>query len=160
MKGIRYIKGDATYPNGEGKKIIAHICNDLVPGKWGRGFVLAISKRWTKPRNEYIKWSKGLTRGTDYKLGSVQFVKVEEDIVIANMLAQHGIGMENNVPPIRYGALKKCLETLSVAALRNNATIHSPKFGSGLSGGSWEIIENYIKEYICDKNVEIFIYTI
>ena len=33
-------------------KIIVHICNDN--GKWGSGFVLAISKRWIKPKDEYM----------------------------------------------------------------------------------------------------------
>lgn len=53
MKKIIYLKGDATNPQTEGNKIIAHICNDL--GGWGKGFVLAISRRWKKPENEYRK---------------------------------------------------------------------------------------------------------
>ena len=39
---IKYVVGDATAPQGESKKIICHICNDL--GAWGAGFVLALSK--------------------------------------------------------------------------------------------------------------------
>lgn len=35
---VQYLKGDATYPQGDGPKIIAHICNDA--GGWGKGFVL------------------------------------------------------------------------------------------------------------------------
>lgn len=46
MKTIQYLKGDATNPQVEGNKIITHICNDI--GGWGKGFVLAISKRWKK----------------------------------------------------------------------------------------------------------------
>lgn len=51
MKTIQYIRGDATSPQTEGKKIIAHICNDI--GGWGKGFVKAISNRWSDPENEY-----------------------------------------------------------------------------------------------------------
>ena len=40
---LRIIKGDATRPQASGPKIIAHICNDL--GGWGKGFVVAISRR-------------------------------------------------------------------------------------------------------------------
>ncbi len=48
---IQYLKGDATNPTGDNNKVIVHICNDL--GKWGKGFVLAISKRWSKPEQVY-----------------------------------------------------------------------------------------------------------
>jgi hypothetical protein len=34
MKTILYLKGDATNPQVEGNKIIAHICNDI--GGWGK----------------------------------------------------------------------------------------------------------------------------
>jgi hypothetical protein len=30
---INYLSGDATRPSGQGRKIIAHICNDQ--GRWG-----------------------------------------------------------------------------------------------------------------------------
>lgn len=46
MININYIKGDATQPIGENNKIIAHICNN--EGKWGVGFVLAVSKKMEK----------------------------------------------------------------------------------------------------------------
>src|SRR5262245_8320884 len=39
MTAITYVKGDATSPQADGNKIIAHVCNDV--GKWGKGFVLA-----------------------------------------------------------------------------------------------------------------------
>lgn len=51
MKEINYLKGDATSPQARGIKIIAHICNDL--GGWGKGFVMAISKRWAEPEKAY-----------------------------------------------------------------------------------------------------------
>jgi hypothetical protein len=43
MTDIQYRIGDATAPTTDGNKFIAHICNDI--GGWGKGFVLAISKR-------------------------------------------------------------------------------------------------------------------
>lgn len=47
--GIEYVRGDATTPLGKGPKVIAHVRNDL--GGWGKGFVLAISRRWPEPAN-------------------------------------------------------------------------------------------------------------
>lgn len=43
MKDIQYKKGDATNPIDNGNKVIVHICNDI--GAWGKGFVMAISKK-------------------------------------------------------------------------------------------------------------------
>ncbi|GGJ45802.1 hypothetical protein GCM10010121_066360 [Streptomyces brasiliensis] len=44
MSEIKYVRGDATVPSGKGVKAIAHVCNDV--GGWGKGFVLALSRRW------------------------------------------------------------------------------------------------------------------
>src|SRR5205823_6841477 len=54
MAGITYLKGDATCPQAKGVKIICHVCNDI--GGWGKGFVLALSKRWSEPEAAYRKW--------------------------------------------------------------------------------------------------------
>ncbi len=51
MLPLKTIKGDATSPQAKGRKVIAHICNDL--GGWGKGFVLAISRRWPEPERDY-----------------------------------------------------------------------------------------------------------
>lgn len=44
MPSIAYRVGDATQPVGDGPKILVHVCNDI--GAWGRGFVVALSRRW------------------------------------------------------------------------------------------------------------------
>lgn len=53
---IIYITGDATSPAAKGNRIIVHICNDI--GGWGKGFVMAISKRWPEPEKMYREWYK------------------------------------------------------------------------------------------------------
>jgi len=160
MSEINYVKGDATHPIGEGRKILIHCCNDCVPGKWGAGFVMAISKRWPHVRNEYVKWSKGKMPAPPYKLGCVQFVKVENDIVIGNMLGQHGIGTQNKIPPIRYSAIAQCLDKVWRAAKSNNASVHAPKFGAGLAGGKWEIIEDIIVNSLCNRDISVTVYNL
>ena len=52
FQSINYTKGDATSPAERGNKIIAHVCNDL--GGWGKGFVLAVSARWSEPEQHYM----------------------------------------------------------------------------------------------------------
>lgn len=45
---VNYMKGGATKPNGNGNKIIVHGCNDV--SGWGKGFVMAISKKWNSQK--------------------------------------------------------------------------------------------------------------
>ncbi len=72
MVSISYLKGDATVPVGRGNRVICHVCNDI--GGWGRGFVLALSKRWKEPETQYRAWYKlGSTGG--FRLGTIQYVR-------------------------------------------------------------------------------------
>lgn len=147
---ITYINGNALEPIGDGNKVIIHCNNDI--RKWGRGFVVAISKKWKEPELKYK--NKQLM-----KLGTVDFVKVEDDIWIGNMIGQHTIWNDKNGnPPIRYGAIRSCLKKVRDFAIENNATIHAPKFGAGLAGGKWEEIEKIINEELSDLNVIIYEY--
>lgn len=152
MAEITYVKGNAVYPQGEGNKIIAHVCNNI--GAWGAGFVLAISKRWSEPEREYRSMSS-----TERKLGNVQFVPVETDIVVANMIGQENIKANDyGVPPVRYSAIKICLERVLSLAKSMNASIHMPRIGCGLAGGQWEIMEQVIIAASKNFDAKIFVY--
>lgn len=149
MKKIKYLKGDATRPQGDGNKIICHICNDI--GAWGAGFVLALSKRWSEPEEAYREQPKN-----ELILGKVMLVPVEDDISVANMIAQRGVGFDNNgLAPIRYGALRACLAAVNNVAYRTGATLHMPRIGAGLAGGDWTTIEQIIEE--C-ASVDVYVY--
>jgi O-acetyl-ADP-ribose deacetylase (regulator of RNase III) len=142
MAELKYVIGDATTPIGTGKKLICHISNDI--GGWGAGFVLALSKRWKEPEMAYRSMKKELRVS-----GYVQFVEVEDDIMVANMIAQHDV-MPKLIDgvltqPIRYYALNTCLEKVNAFALEHGITLHMPRIGAGLSGGDWEEIEQIIK---------------
>lgn len=147
MGKINYVIGDATQPQGEGNKIICHICNDI--GAWGAGFVLAISKRWKFPE-QYYRARK------QYILGEVDVFQVEDDIFVANMIAQHKtISYKDDVPPIRYDAVKTALIAVNDIAVNNDATLHMPRIGCGLGGGEWGVIESIIKEVV---TVDVTVY--
>ncbi|AQX08812.1 macro domain-containing protein [Elizabethkingia ursingii] len=140
METINYLKGDATKPEMVGNKIIAHICNDI--GGWGKGFVVAVSKRWKEPELSYREWYKS---GENFKLGEIQLVQATSDIWIANMIGQHKINKNpNGIPPIRYEAVEICLKKLAEEALNLNAVVCMPRIGCGLAGGKWEKIEQII----------------
>jgi hypothetical protein len=154
---LNYVIGDATYPIGDGPKVIAHCVNDLKPGKWGSGFVLAINKRWMKPREEYIKWSSGRLAGTRFDLGCVQFVQVEDDLWVANVVGQHQT-IRENPSPIRYEALRKGLAGVGEFCISRGASYHSCRLGSGLARGSWPLIEQIIQEEIVNRGVSAIVY--
>lgn len=155
MKPINYRVGDATKPQILGNKIIAHVCNDI--GAWGKGFVLAISKLSTAPERAYREWFKGSAEN-DFALGAVQFVRLSPELVVANMIGQHGIRKTGGLPPIRYDAVERALETVGQKALIIGASVHLPRIGCGLAGGEWDKIEPLIQERICAKDVPVFVY--
>ena len=131
---IRYLEGDATAPAGAGTRIIAHVCNDI--GGWGRGFVLALNARWSKPKASYkIDWQNHLI-----KLGFVRFVWVEADLVVANIVGQHGILWQGHVPPVRYEAIADGLAQVAERARLWGASVHMPRIGCALAGGTWRMM--------------------
>src|SRR5260221_4848523 len=68
---ISYLIGDATAPDRRRPAVIAHVCKDS--GGWGKGFVLAISRRWPEPEAAYRRWAR---HGPDFGLGMIQLVTV------------------------------------------------------------------------------------
>lgn len=147
---IHYLVGDATRPIGGGNRIIAHVCNDV--GKWGKGFVLAISKRWPQPQEDFLDFHARQS----LKLGKVQLVQVEKMIWVANMIAQRDIIARDGVPPIRYDALFECLKTLGLHAQELRVSIHMPRIGCGLAGGKWEQVEPLIAKAL--PGTQVFVY--
>ena len=146
---INYVIGDATNPQGDGIKIIPHICNNI--RVWGAGFVLALSKRWKAPEEEYHEIPIN-----DLVLGNVQLIQVEPDIYVANMIAQHGIrSYSNTIPPIRYNALAQALSEVNTIAEKLGATLHMPRIGCGLAGGKWENVEAVLQKIV---TVDVTVY--
>jgi O-acetyl-ADP-ribose deacetylase (regulator of RNase III) len=154
MKPITYLKGDATAPQSTGNKIIAHVCNDM--GRWGKGFVLALSKRWTQPEEAYQRWYQQGGE-SNFALGEIQIVQVEAEVSVANMIGQHKIKPYEEVP-IRYDAVERCLEKLSKVAKNLEASVHMPRIGCGLAGGKWEKIEPLIVKHLCEQDMLVSVY--
>ena len=117
---------------------------------------MAISKRWKKPENQYREWFKSKD---GFELGKVQFVQVEEDLWVANVIGQHKINKdENGNAPIRYDAIEDGLKEVASFAKENNASVHMPRIGCGLAGGKWEMIEPIILQRLSNNDVEVVVY--
>ena len=152
---VTYVKGDATKPQGEGVKIIAHICNDK--GGWGAGFVLALNKLSLKPQKMYRDW---YSRRRDYflPLGMTQTVYLSDELYVFNMIAQHGTVSKLNPQPLSYEALEIALERLAELAIEANASVHMPRIGAGLAGGKWDVIESIINRTLTLRDVDVTVY--
>jgi O-acetyl-ADP-ribose deacetylase (regulator of RNase III) len=85
---------------------------------------------------------------------------VEKDIEVVNMIAQNGIKKFHHPKGLRYvdyDAVAKCLSKVA-AYIGGGKSVHMPRIGAGLGGGSWEVISGIIKETLCNKGINVFVY--
>lgn len=151
---IQYLRGDATKPC-TGNGIIAHVCNNA--GGWGAGFVLAVSKRWKHPEESYRRWAreKFCPNSGAFELGHTQIVPVTPDIWVANMIAQDGYGHIGRIP-LQYDALEKCLGLVADEALDMKLSVHMPRIGCGLAGGTWDKVGPIVEKTL--EGVDVYVY--
>jgi O-acetyl-ADP-ribose deacetylase (regulator of RNase III) len=152
---ISYLQGDATQPQGQGPKVVVHICNDV--GAWGKGFVVALGKRWPISKQSYLAWAKGPST-QPFGLGEVQFVEVADQLWIGNLIGQHGIVSHLNPKPIRYEAVTLGLASVAHFAHGKGASVHMPRIGTGLAGGSWPEIEAIIERELLAQGLKVYVY--
>ncbi|MFI1759479.1 macro domain-containing protein [Streptomyces sp. NPDC020571] len=155
MAEIRYVRGDATAPSVKGVKVIAHVCNDL--GGWGKGFVLAVSRRWPEPEAAYRAWHRDRA-SNDFGLGAVQFVQVERYVWVANMIGQRGMRTGGKGVPVRYEAIDTALGRLADRAAELDASVHMPRIGCGLAGGKWSRVEPLISDRLVRRGIPVTVY--
>ncbi|GHH95166.1 macro domain-containing protein [Streptomyces capillispiralis] len=155
MSGITYVRGDATAPSVKGVKIVAHVCNDI--GGWGKGFVLAVSRRWPEPEAAYRAWHRDRA-SNDFALGAVQLVRVERYVRVANMIGQRGTRTGSKGVPVRYEAIDTALTALAGHAADLGASVHMPRIGCGLAGGKWSRIEPLVTERLVARNIPVTVY--
>ncbi len=156
---LEFIKGD-LFPNVVGKhpsenRFIIHVVNN--EGKWGRGFVLALSKRWRAPEGAYRRWYReGHDAGVEFALGEVQRVPVAPGLFVINMVAQEGIYHSRNQTPIRYEALHKCFMKVNRMAEEHQASVHMPRIGAGLARGDWRTIQSLVEVAFADVKAVVY----
>jgi hypothetical protein len=145
--------------------IIPHVCNNV--DLFGAGFAAKVAEQFPSVKENYHMLGKTFLKNN---LGHSQFIKVFEEpkykhkLYIVNMIAQNGIKNNSNPRPLNYAALVKCMININQFISQNQdfstkteqVEIHSPKFGSGLSGGNWNFISDLIED-IWNK-YSVFVY--
>ncbi|VWB62376.1 macro domain-containing protein [Burkholderia lata] len=143
-KLITYEIGDAAVPQ-QNSTLIAHVVNNR--GKWGRGFVVSLGRKYSTARDGYLDLFR---EGQRPSLGMVQFLSVDEErrIYVANMVSQDGIrkNSQDATQYVSYSDLKSCLNQVCEFAMANRLSVQMPMIGAGLGGGSWEVISGVISE--------------
>lgn len=163
---IYKIEGDVTKADlTQGDTvIIAHVCNNR--GGWGAGVSGAIGKAFPAAEIYYHGFMTGVDLfevNSSHLLGTNLVVPIKDNIIVVNMIAQDGYASLKNPVAINMDALDICLKSLYELAVtiseENAVSIHLPKIGSGLGGGNWVDILEYIEFYGEDNDVvDTYIY--
>ena len=161
--------GDVTTPQRvEESEVVylPHVCND--EGGWGMGVAMAISRKWKGPEYIYRAYIAKHGPGSHnlFTTGFWDSNKSNEtgNIVVCNMVAQHGYKDADNPRPLNYEALVKCMRDVALqikddekefAAPRR---IHCPKFGSDLAGANWKFILKLIEDIWLASGIDVVVY--
>jgi len=160
---IRYVTGDATDPIGmvtrSSRMWRTTKAAGVLDSSWpylASGETPRRSTAHGMPERMVHCWVRGA--GQLSRWGLTQFVGVEKDVEIANMVAQHKFATPQNPVALRYGALEDCLNQVRDYAQRLNASVHMPRIGCGLAGGDWNVVEEIIDWTLTRHGIEVFVY--
>jgi hypothetical protein len=79
-------------------------------------------------------------------LGHTQFIKINDELVVANMFGQYNIGGN---PATSYPALTRALQAVNQYSTFSKLPIYLPfKLGCGLANGNWETVKHIIEQTV------------
>jgi Zn-dependent peptidase ImmA (M78 family)/O-acetyl-ADP-ribose deacetylase (regulator of RNase III) len=151
---IAYLTGDATDPVPGGTRIIVHVVNDKT-ANWGGAFARVLRDAYPSAQQDFRQWAE---QG-HLHLGEVLVTDVEGELHVATIVGQRGYGKTQR-PRVRYDAIRKGLARVASAALELSATVHMPRIGAGMAGGSWSIIEELIEGELIARDVAVTVYSL
>lgn len=152
-RSITYLVGDVLELRGDGPVIIAHVVNDR-SANWGAGLAKQIAIRYTDAQVDFRKWARD---EDNFQLERVHFFGSPKKLEIASMVAQQGYG-RSVTPRIKYPALRECLRQVGDRALETNASVHMPRIGCGLAGGSWSVVEEIVEDELVRRGVTVVVF--
>lgn len=155
LPAVQEVDGDALQPRGKGTKLLAHVIPNTTAIWGGRGFASALRRKFPQAREAFERKTLGANRKP--VLGEVFLAKVSDEVTVAHMVAQQGIGPSKS-QRLRYAALSQCLQEVRAQAERLNATVHMPRVGTGHGGADWQVIKELIAEELVDKGVQTTVY--
>lgn len=116
-----------------------------------------ICKKWSKVQKAYKeiceKAQHSSLKGTQL-LGHVQFVKINENLIIANAFTQYDTGIESR--KTEYSAIHQCFKNIKLKIFENRSktNLYFPwRFGSFRGGGDWNLVFPIIEHYFSDGTI-------
>ncbi len=150
---IRYLRGDALAPREDDPRIIAHIVNDTSK-TWGGGFARQAARQYPQAQIDFREWAG---ESDNHQLGRTRLFGQPDRLRIASMIAQRGYG-KSSEPRISYPSLEQCLGSVRDAARASSASVHMPRIGCGLAGGSWDVVSEFIDNILIRAGVPVTVY--
>jgi O-acetyl-ADP-ribose deacetylase (regulator of RNase III) len=152
---IEFIFGDATNPRGDGPRILVQIVTDGAVIWGGGGFAAAVRRAWPHAQEEFRQWVAGSRE--HLSLGRVHFATPRDGVQVASIIAQHGYALSAR-PKVRYNALRQGLQEVAKVAQENGASVHMPRIGTGLAGGSWDVVEELVWDTVGRSDQHVTVY--
>ncbi len=152
---ITYVRGDATSTRGGGSKLVVQIVNDGAFTWGGGGFAAVVRSKWPSAQRSFTE--QVIADKAALRLGNIVTCAVSDDVTLISIIAQRGYGLSSR-PRIRYGALREGLLSVSKIAQGSAASVHMPRIGTGMAGGSWPVIEEIVREVLSRAGVRVFVY--
>lgn len=150
------VRGDALSPRGTGPRVVVHLVNDRTENWGGGGFANALARRWPAAQRRFREWIHA--DRSRLRLGSVHLADVGEGTYVATVVAQKGYGPSRQ-PRVRYAALDAGLRAVALEADARRATVHMPRIGTGLAGGSWWVIREIVETCLVARGIAVTVYT-
>lgn len=150
---IKYIDGDILSGPKQVERII--ICQQVnCSGVMGAGLAKQIRAKYPVVYSEYQRYIYELNEQELPLLWRVSYVRVADNIAIANIFGQDGYGRGKR--HTNYAALSVAFRRM-FSRIRN--TIRIPYgIGCGLGGGDWNIVEAIIKDAAEANNANVEIW--
>lgn len=141
---IKYVKQNITSVK---RGVIAHGCNYV--GVMGAGVAAALKNEHPECFTEYAVWLRDHFPNRKDALGKTQFVKINEELYVANCITQGLMGYDGQMATPE--AIKSSLYEAFHHAAVEGLPIYLPKIGAGLGGLDWEKdVEPIISELAAD----------
>lgn len=156
VRTIGYRQGDASTFAAESNAAIVHIVNDRAHRWVGKGFALAMRRKFPDVYDEYVSWSTGCPE--QRRLGAIHIGELDKNRYVISLVAQSGYG-KSKYARIRYSALDSALiETVRVLSDLGVHLVQMPKIGTGQAGGNWDVIEGLIRERLVAAGLQVRVF--
>lgn len=147
---VKIIQGDLlSLKDG----ILVHQVN--CRGVMGSGIALSIRNKYPKAFTDYTSFVANTTFAESL-LGNVNFSKVTEDLIVANLFGQLNYGLSGVFTD--YAALEKGLTTVRDFAVSEGLHVGIP-FGIGCvrGGADWNIVHKMIETIFNDVDCTLYL---